>query len=278
MAEREYILGTDRVELDRLRNQHHAWIGQAYALFERAGLRAGQRVLDLGCGPGFTTVELARIVGPSGRVIALDESERFIAHLRAERERQALPQIEPRLGRAEALDLPSGSLDAAYARWLFCWLKEPAVVMRAVADALAPGGLLLLQEYLDWGAKKLVPRSAAHDRVVAACMASWPAGGATIDIGEHIPALAARCGLVLEHFRPIARLGAVGSLEWRWLTGFYESYLPRLVERALLQPRELQAWRRDWDERAAEGGSYVYTPTMVDAILRKPRPSTVDHE
>jgi ubiquinone/menaquinone biosynthesis C-methylase UbiE len=268
--EQQYILGTDAIELDRLRNQHVAWIERAYALLAQSGLRAGHTLLDLGCGPGFTTVELARLVGPTGRVIALDSSARFIEFLRAERERLALPQIEPRLGTAEQLDLPAASLDGAYARWLFCWLADPGTVMRAVADALRPGGVLVLQEYLDWGAKKLVPRSAAHDRVVAACMQSWAAGGATIDIGEHVPTLAARCGLVLEHFRPIARLGRVGSLEWRWLTEFYESYLPRLVERGLLQPRELEAWRRDWDARAAEGSSFCYTPTMVDAILRKP--------
>ena len=273
MADREYILGTDQVELDRLRNQHQTWLEQAYAVFERAGLRAGQTLLDLGCGPGFTTVELARLVGPAGRVIALDESERFVAFLDAERERLGLPQIEPRLGRAEALDLPAESLDGAYARWLFCWLADPAAVLAAVAAALRPGGVLVLQEYLDWGAKKLVPRGPAHDRVVAACMASWPAGGATIDIAEHLPTLAARCGLRLEHFRPVARLGRVGSLEWRWLTEFYESYLPRLVERGLLTRDELEAWRAEWSAREAEGRSFVYTPTMADAILRKPAPA-----
>jgi ubiquinone/menaquinone biosynthesis C-methylase UbiE len=100
----EYILGTDRAELDRLRGQHAAWTSQAYELFERAGLRAGERVLDLGCGPGFTSLELARAVGPAGRVIAVDKSERFLAHLAAERERHALPQVEPRLAALEELD------------------------------------------------------------------------------------------------------------------------------------------------------------------------------
>ena len=62
----------------------------------------------------------------------------------------------------------------------------------------------------------------------------------------------------------------MGSLEWRWLTEFYESYLPRLVERALLTRDELTAWRAEWSAREVDGRSFVYTPTMVDALLRKP--------
>ena len=65
-------------------------------------------------------------------------------------------------------------------------------------------------------------------------------------------------------------MGAVGSLEWRWLTQFFQSYLPKLVERGLLQASELEAWQREWDRRGAAGESFCYTPTMVDVIARKP--------
>src|SRR5688572_11013066 len=153
----EYILGTDREELERLRFQHQVWVKEAYALFEEAGLRAGQRVLDLGCGPGYTTFELAHVVGPRGRVIARDVSARFLAALERERARLGLPQVEPSLGPVEELALPDGALDAAYARWLFCWLADPLPALQRVARALKPGGVLCLQEYVDWGAMRLMP-------------------------------------------------------------------------------------------------------------------------
>lgn len=265
----EYILGTEAEELERLGFQHHVWVRAAHELFERGGLRAGDRVLDLGCGPGFTTLELARTVGPTGHVLARDQSARFLAHLRRECVRLRLAQVETSLGPVEELELPAGALDAAYARWLFCWLADPGAVLGRVAAALRPGGVLLLQEYVDWGAMQLFPHGPAFARAVAACLGSWKDGGATIDFAAHVPALAPGAGLTLEHFRPRARLGRVGSPEWRWLDQFFRLYLPKVVERGLLTAPEHAAWLREWDARAAEGASWVATPTVADVVLRK---------
>ncbi len=270
MESDDYILGTDAVELRRLRFQHEVWVTQAYALWQQAGLRAGQTVLDLGSGPGFTSFDLAQMVGREGRVIARDQSERFLEFLAAERDRLGLAQVEPSLGAVEELALPEDSLDAAYARWLFCWLADPGQVLGRVARAVRSGGAILVQDYLDWGAMKLMPSSAVFERVMQGCLRSWKEGGATIDIAEHMPALAEGCGLEVELFRPIARLGRVGSLEWRWLEKFFESYLPRVVERGLLERADLDAHRREWGARSAAGTSWCVTPTMADIVLRKP--------
>ena len=209
----EYILGADSEELQRLRFQHEAWVKQAHALWDRAGLRTGDVVLDLGCGPGFTSLGLAAVVGPGGKVIAREQSSLFLDYLAAECDRMGLDQIEPSLGPVEELDLPPERLDAAYARWLFCWLQEPGAVLARVAQSLKRGGVVALQEYLDWGAMKLVPRNRLFDRLVSACLESWRTGGITIDIVEQLPSLGAHCGLEVEHFEPIARLGRVVSLE-----------------------------------------------------------------
>jgi hypothetical protein len=61
----------------------------------------------------------------------------------------------------------------------------------------------------------------------------------------------------------------VGSFEWRWLDQFFRIYLPKVVERGLLTRRELDAWLREWDERAAGGTSFVATPTVADVTLAK---------
>ncbi len=267
--ESEYILGTDPRELERLGEQHAAWVSRAYALFERAGLGPDQRVLDLGSGPGFTSFELARVVGPGGSVIARDVSARFLAFLEAEAERLRLPWIETSLGPLEGLDLEPGSIDAAYSRWVYSWLEDASAGIAPVARALAPGGALLLQEYLAWGSMKLLPREPAFDRAVEACLESWRVGGATIDVAEDIPELARGAGLRLEHFEPIARFGAPGSLVWRWADGFFHGYLPRLIEQELFGAADFEAFQAVWRERAASGHGVFFAPVLAEAILRK---------
>jgi hypothetical protein len=84
-----------------------------------------------------------------------------------------------------------------------------------------------------------------------------------------VPQFAARAGLTIERFEPIARLGPVGSFEWRWVGGFFQSYLPRLVERGLLTQDELAAWQREWQAREAEGASWLMAPTMAAVVLRR---------
>jgi len=270
VVESEYILGTDKLELDRLREQHQAWVEQAHSLIARGGLRSGDVVLDLGCGPGYTSIELARVVGPEGRVIARDVSPHFIRALESEVERLSLAGVEPSLGPVEELELPPEHLDSVYARWLLCWLPDPGAVLERITRSLKPGGTILLQDYLDWGAMKLVPPSEDHNQIVEICMRSWREGIGTIDIGEHIPSFAAECGLRVECFEPVARMGAPGSLVWGWLDGFYRSYLPRLIERGLLETRQMEAFMTDWERRSEDGEGFVYAPTVVDVVLRKP--------
>src|ERR1041385_6858244 len=81
--EREYVLGTDLDELVRLGFQHQLWLAHAAAAWEQAGFRPGQRLLDVGCGPGYATFDLAHLGGRRGGVTAVDASARFIAHLKA---------------------------------------------------------------------------------------------------------------------------------------------------------------------------------------------------
>jgi len=267
----EYILGTDSEEIHRLRVQHAAWQEHLASLCARAGLAPGDSVLDLGCGPGFTSFDLAQLVGPTGKVLALDISPRFLDFLARERDRLGVVQIDVLEGSADDVDLPPATFAFAYTRWLLCWLEHPERVLAAVADALQPGGVFVVQEYLDWGSLKLVPRDADFDRGVEACLASWPAGGATIDICDHLPTLAKEAGFDVESFRPVSRLGPVDSPEWRWVIGFLRSYLPKLVERGLIDEAGRDAALVVMDEREAAGAGYILGPTMADLVLRKPR-------
>ena len=77
-AERSYFLGTHDEELERLGIQHGAWRPTVLECWRRAGIGPGSRVIDVGAGPGFASADLAEIVGPSGRVVAVERSARFV--------------------------------------------------------------------------------------------------------------------------------------------------------------------------------------------------------
>jgi SAM-dependent methyltransferase len=269
-AERDYILSTDDEELARRGLQHAAWRARGLELWRRAGFRAGDVVLDAGCGPGFATLDRATNVGRTGRVIACDRSARVLAHVQRECEHAGLGQVETRLAELADLDLGPGSLDGAWARWVFAWLPDPRPVLAAIAHALRPGATFAVLEYLDWAALRLVPESDAFERVVAACMKSWTAGGATIDVARALPTLAAEVGLELVHLEPVARAGRPGSLEWAWPTGFFASYLPRLVERGLLAEEDRARCMAELAARErAPAATHVLTPTVGEILFRR---------
>lgn len=80
-VEREYVLGTDDEEITRLGLQHRAWRVRAVDAWRLAEMGQGQTGLDVGFGPGYAALDLAELVGPTGRVVAIDPSARFLEAL-----------------------------------------------------------------------------------------------------------------------------------------------------------------------------------------------------
>ena len=76
--ENAYILGTDEQELYRLGLQHQVWASEAQKGWNLAQFSSGQTILDLGCGPGFCSKELAFLTGPKGKIIGIDRSKNYI--------------------------------------------------------------------------------------------------------------------------------------------------------------------------------------------------------
>ena len=71
-TERDYVLGTHDEEIARLGLQHRVWRPVVLECWRKAGVTVGSRVLDVGAGPGYATVDLAEIVGPTCEVVALE--------------------------------------------------------------------------------------------------------------------------------------------------------------------------------------------------------------
>ena len=100
------------------------------------GLRPGQRALDVGCGPGALTALLVEQLG-SAHVVAVDPSAPFVA---AARER--FPGVQVHLGTAEALPLPTDSVDVAAAALVVHFMPDPIAGLAEMRRVTRPGGLV----------------------------------------------------------------------------------------------------------------------------------------
>ena len=101
----------------------------------------GDRVLDIGCGFGDTTQQLAELIGADGEAVGIDASERFIETAREEA--AGLPNVSFMAGDVQAVDLGEG-YDYAFARFGTMFFANPVAALRNVSGALRPGGRLCM--------------------------------------------------------------------------------------------------------------------------------------
>ncbi len=112
-----------------------------FLAMDRAAPAPGEHALDVGCGCGGTTLELARRVAPSGAVTGLDVSEPMLAVAR-ERTRDAAAPVRIVGGDAEVCDLPAATFDLVYSRFGVMFFADPEAAFVNLGGALKPGGRL----------------------------------------------------------------------------------------------------------------------------------------
>ncbi|TAK69054.1 MAG: class I SAM-dependent methyltransferase [Actinomycetota bacterium] len=121
---------------DRLMGRFLPTLAPAFA--DAAGITAGQRVLDVGCGPGGLTRELAARVGPS-QVTAIDPSAPFVAACR-----QRVPAATVLTGVAEELPFSDSTFDAALSSLVVGFMSDAPAGVRQMARVTRPGGVVAL--------------------------------------------------------------------------------------------------------------------------------------
>ncbi|MEO8167870.1 MAG: methyltransferase domain-containing protein, partial [bacterium] len=226
-------------------------------------------VLDIGCGPGYTSTDIAGVVTSKGKVIAIDESARFIDHLKKRQKLLSDFTIEARLGDVQQLDLPAESMDAAYQRWVLCFVKNPEAVIRGVARALKPGGVFAIQEYMHYEGVLLAPRSTAFDRFMHIVAEVWNRKGGDSNVGLRLPDLLEKNGFRIDEIRPLHRVARSNSQFWTWPTIFINTYAPKLVEDGALTKEEHAALLRDWEAATNNPAAFFCSPPMVEIIAVK---------
>ena len=231
------------------------------------GARRGERGLDVGCGPAFLTCELGQEVGPTGRIVGLDESPEMLAAARARIAREGLAdRAEVRQGDAGRLAFPDASFDFVTVVQVYLYVADVAGALAEVARVLRPGGRLAVVD-TDWDSCVwLTADRDRHHRVMEKRVAHF----AQPHLPPRLPGLLGRAGFRLGHIEaiPVLELGGGPNT----FSGGLIAPTADLAVRYGLPREEAEAWKADLLARvqAKESGEYFFSLTRYLFVATRP--------
>ena len=140
-----YALGSTDSEHERLIRQGTRLAPYTERFFREAGIGPGQRVLDLGSGVGDVAMLAARLVGPSGEVLAVERDPRSITRAKARVAEAGLRNVT--FTQSDVSQIASTRVfDAVVGRFILMYLPDPVAVLRSLSRLVRPGGVFAFQE------------------------------------------------------------------------------------------------------------------------------------
>jgi SAM-dependent methyltransferase len=188
----EYMIAGGREGKARLDVQSAAHRPYTLALLQGVGVEPGWRCLDVGCGGGHVTTDLARLAGPTGWAVGVDFDDVMIDLARKDAAEQGVHNVEFRVGRAE--ELAESGFQTAYTRLLLDVVTDPEAVLSSMADAVVPNGAVVAEE-AEASSCFCYPPNAAFRRWIGWFAETMRRRGGDPDIGPRLPALFQSVGL-----------------------------------------------------------------------------------
>ncbi|MET0146488.1 MAG: methyltransferase domain-containing protein [Ilumatobacteraceae bacterium] len=231
-------------------------------------LRHGLDLLDVGCGPGTITLDLAALVAP-GRVLGIDVAADVVAQASAAADGRA----EFAVADTYDLDLPDASFDVVHAHQVLQHLTDPVAALRELRRVLRPGGLLAVRDS-DYAGFFWSPPDPRLDRWLALYHQLTARNGAEADAGRRLPAWVRAAG-----FTDITVSGASWTFadddSRAWWGGLWadrveqSSFGAQAIESGLADATELADLARGWRTWAASPDAIFVVP-HVEVLAREP--------
>ena len=268
----DYVLGTHNDEHARLGMQHSLWQEFVLDAWKRAGICTGTRVVDVGAGPGFATMDLADIVGATGHVTAVEISSKFAQEVKDQANVRGLKNISVHIVDLMHEDIPLANagvqFDAAWCRWVCMFVPDVGALVRCVHNALRAGGVAVFHEYVHYETYGLQPPTPGIDSFTQAAMKSFSARGGNANIAGTLLKELRLQGFEIMSIKPIARAARPHEPLWQWPAGFIRTYLPRLVELGQVDNAFAANVLAELARAEQDPQSIMLTPTVLEIIAR----------
>ncbi len=208
-SETSYIIRGGAAGRERLRVLAGIHQLSTLNLLRRAGIRPGMICLDVGCGGGDVSVELARLVAPNGRVVAIDLDEVKIDIARDEAATQHVSNVDFRVANLENCVLGE-EFDVAHARFVLTHLRNPKEALTKIRGALKPGGIVVVADTNFHGLFSH-PESPAVQRYVKLYTETLKRRNGDADIGLRLAELLSEAGFENIHLSVVQHAGMSGD-------------------------------------------------------------------
>jgi SAM-dependent methyltransferase len=233
----------------------HRWrTAQNSAAHLLPALRPGQSLLDVGCGPGTITAELAALISP-GRVTAVEITEDALSLARTEAQARGQSNIDFLVADVHALDMPDAVFDVTHAHQVLQHVADPVAALREMRRVTRPGGIVAVRDS-DYAAFTWYPAVPELDEWLALYRQAARANGGEPDAGRRLLSWARQAG-----FTDIVATSSTwcyATQEDRdWWGGMWADRIVRsgiadqLVEMGLASRADLQRLSDGWRRWAA---------------------------
>jgi SAM-dependent methyltransferase len=171
----------------------HRWrTAENSAAYLLPHLASGMDLLDVGCGPGTITLDLARLVAP-GRVVGIDRAEEPLAAARADALAAGLANVAFEVGDAYALGARDGAFDVVHAHQVLQHLSDPVAALVEMGRVAGPGGIVAARD-ADYAAMTWFPADPLLDRWLALYESVARGNGGEPDAGRRLLSWAQAAG------------------------------------------------------------------------------------
>lgn len=263
----EYLLGVNEAELERLRFQHTAWKKVTDNFFDRLQIQQGWSCLEVGAGPGFTSMDLRNRVSSSGEITVLEPSQFYLDWFRGEAIKRGWTNVKYIQDRVEDAQLPQQYFDFIFFRWVISFVTQPEKFIERLIASLRPGGIIALQDYWYEGVS-LYPRGTVFERRREIGLAYYRFGGGDPYVTGRVPSIFRRHGLRIIDFSPNQIAGGPESDIWEWEHQFLSMHLPLMVEKGVISRKECDAQLANWNAQRKNPNAIYFSPIVVDVAAK----------
>jgi SAM-dependent methyltransferase len=226
-------------------------------------LRPGQSLLDIGCGPGTITADLAELVAP-GTVTAVEVDADALALALAEARTRGQANITFRVADAQALDLPDGTFDVVHAHQVLQHLADPVGALREMRRVARPGGVVAVRDS-DYAAFAWYPQLPELDEWLALYRRAARDNGGEPDAGRRLLAWVRQAGFT-EFSVTSSTWCFATDADRRWWGGMWADRVTRstiagqLLATGLATESDLRRLADGWRRWAADPDGWFLVP------------------